>query len=1122
MTEPTNMTSSRAPGSRLSPETQARLADRLASLRGKPASGAGIVPRATTGPAPLSPAQEALWLFEQMHAGTSTYVVPSARRMQGVFDAAALRRAFAAVVARHDALRTTIDETPDGPVQVVGESAQDMLAVEVRDLAVDGEGIDALLAADAQRPIDLRAGPAVRMTAYVDGDRDPVLLLVTHHLLVDGASLAIIWRDFATAYEQARRGEDPRLVPPSVQMPDVAVWERERLAAGALDAGRTYWSGQMKGAATSIEFPLDAPRADGAPAETVRTQLPAVSWDRVVTAARQQRATPFTVLAAVYAVLLFRWTGQNDVVIGVPVARRSRPELRDVVGYLANMLPLRVRVASDDTIADVIARVQAQTIAMFEHEDVPISTLSRASGTRSGGDALFATMFGFGDTAVDAVRQDGLRFEPVPIALEDAKCDLSVSVSREGEMLSAALEYRADIFARATVERAATWFETLLDAALGDAATSIGCLPMSPPDDRRVLLEEWGVAPARPATGTISAHVRASIAGRGDAIAIVDDEAQLSYRDLEGHIASTVASLREHGVGPRSVVGLVADRSAAAIVATLAILELGAAYVPIDPAYPVERVRATLTSAGAHVVVAGSDHGPSLAADFVVVAADDVLSTRSRRADAVLPPRPACDPDDPAVILFTSGSTGTPKGVVIPHRALVNHAAWMEGDVGVGADDVILHRAPLTFDVSVWETLGALSHGSRIVVARPGGHADAEYMVSAIAANAVTALQVTPTVAWSLLGEAAFAACRSLRLVLLGGEPATYDLVTRLGDVLPWATVVNGYGPTEATIDSTWTRVSRRADAAVPIGRPIRNATAYVLSPSLELQPIGVPGDLWIGGAGVATGYLGDPELTAARFVSDPFAAVPGRMYRTGDRARWRLDGQLEFLGRVDDQVKLRGVRLELGEVESALRMHPQVAAAAASIRADTGEQQLVAYYTTHSGAEIDADSLRATAAALLPPVGVPAIYVRLDALPRTVSGKVDRRALPAPPESTAAYVPPDGDVEAVVSDVWQTVLGVERISALADFFAIGGHSLLATRITARLNRLFGITIPLRRFFDAGTVRAVARLITEMEVEQGRARAVARAILRLRDMSPEQKAQLRTNAPGIPSRPASI
>lgn len=1104
---------------RLTADKQARLAERLAA-RGRAHAGRDVITPRTdpSSPAPLSPAQEALWVFEQMHPGTTAYSVVSARRFRAPFDVGALERALSAVVGRHDALRSVISESAEGAVQVVTGTAAMLRVVDLSAVSDGPLAMEAELAAETARPVALRDGPTLRASALVLGPQEFVVVLVAHHIFTDGSSLAIVWRELAAAYDAVRGGRPILLGPAPVQMADVAAWERARMTDDALATWGAAWRERLAGATFSLALPQDAPRTPG-PAAARRhvAALPEAVWGAVGETAIRQGVTPFTVVLAAYALLLQRWTGQRDLVVGIPIARRARPELRDVVGYVANMLPVRIGFECGDTFRDVVARVHVEALAALDSEDLPVATLARALGAPAGGDGpLFGTMFSLLDRTAGADAEPA-GLEPVATAPDAAKSDLSVTVVPGDRSLEVVFEYRADILSTETVERAATWLRLLISGALQDPSLPVCRLPMVSAEERRTLLEQWGRAPRAVQPSTVTEQVRARAASRGAAVALVADDARLTVAELVERAAALATLLRERGVTRGALVGLVADRSAAAVVAMLAILELGAAYVPIDPGYPVERIRATLRGGGVRHAIVAADHASALADQCEVIPLDAVLSLRPGDTDGASSPHP----DDAAVVLFTSGSTGVPKGVVIPHRALVNHMAWMT-DVGVREGDVVLHRAPLTFDVSVWETLGVLMHGGRIIVARSGGHADAAYMAHTIAANGVTVVQLTPTVLWALLESPGVAARGSLRMLLVGGEVVSSDLVARVRTMMPGVTMLNCYGPTETTIDATSWRVDGDiADGVVPIGRPMANATAYVLSDAGELQPVGVPGELCIGGAGVAHGYLGDPALTAARFGPDPFSSEPGaRMYRTGDRARWRADGQLEFLGRADDQVKLHGVRIELGEVEAALRAHPEIAAAAAAVRANGGAPRLIVFYTTRDGAARDGAALRAWLKDRLPAAMVPAAFVYLDVLPFTSSGKVDRRALPDLPGDTALYVAPDGAVERVVAEVWEAVLGISPVSVTDEFFALGGHSLLATRITGRLNRLFQLTIPLRRFFDAATVRGVASVIVDLEPTPGRADAAARALIRLRDMSPEQRAQLRAAASASPIGPA--
>ena len=1105
----------------LSPEKQALLARKLAdrSLARGALDAERIPLRAGAGPAPLSYAQELLWLHEQMTPGTATYNVPLARRVRGPLDFESLGRAFGMLVERHESLRTRFVEVDGVPRQFA--VAPRAIDIELHDLRGNGSGgheAEALqLIEDASaRPFDLADGTFPRVLAVRLGAEEALLLVVVHHVVFDGGSIPVFFRDLAACYEAALTGAKPALSPLPIQLADFAAWERGVMDAARLAPVVGFWREHLAGAAPGVELTPDFPRPPGTtgPGARYAITLDAAARDAMRELAASHSVTPFVVLLAAFTSLLARYSGQTDVVIGTAVAGRSRAGTEGLVGYLANTLPVRSRFDNDPTFAELLKRVNVNTLQMLEHQEVPYEKLIRE--LRLGGNdlTLFRVMFTFNDSARAAARLGTAKLESVGVDLGAAKFDLTVSASELPDGIRVAVEYRRDLFRDDTIERFVLHLGVLLEGAARAPHTSVSRLPLLTTQEReRVLVAFNDTRRKFPVVRTLDDLVKAQVERTPGACAVHAVDGDLTFDQLDARAALLAGWLRANGAGPGTLVAVLMERSCDMVVAMLGALKSGAAYVPLDPEYPAERLAYMIRDAGAPVVLVQARFR-TLVPNAVALAVDadwgQVVAARP-----VMPNEGTHGPDDPAYVIYTSGSTGAPKGVVVPHRAIVNHMQWMQRAFPIVVGDAVLQKTPVSFDASVWEFWAPLTSGARLVMAEPGVHREPGRIVAAVRRDGISVLQLVPSVLAALLDTPGFGACTSLRRVYCGGEPLPPELVTRLVNLLD-VELHNLYGPAEATIDATVWSAPRRGDIValktVPIGRPIDNVTAYVLSPAGEPLPVGVPGELWLGGAGVALGYHARPALTAERFAPDPFAPTSsvdgrGRVYRTADRVRFLPDGQLEYLGRLDEQVKVRGVRIELGEIEAALLAIPGVAAAAASTRDDGAYgTRLIAYVVPSRDSALDRDVVAAALARTMPSTMQPSAIVLLDVMPLTPSGKLDRRALPAPTyEIDGPVIAPRDDVEAVIAEVWRDVLGRDTVSVEAGFMELGGHSLLATRISAQVTKIFRTPLPLRRFFEAPTVAGNARALVTSERKPGQTAAIAGLYRKVQQMTPAQR-----------------
>jgi amino acid adenylation domain-containing protein len=1057
------------------PETESRALthSRTHALTHSPTDA---LPHFPPGVYPLSFAQQRLWLLMQL--GTNTALnLASAARMRGALDDWALERALDEIVRRHQTLRTKI-ETRDGePVQVA--SPPRPLRLRAEDVRpADGESIDDALRRmteeEAVRPFAVE-GPFLRVRLLRAADDDHVLLWTIHHLMADGWSLGIFQDELLTLYRAFATETEPALAPLEMQYGEHALHQRHELSGGALDELVGWWKERLAGAPGLLELPTDRPRpaqpsGAGASFWFGFDDGTAVRVDRV---AREHGATPFMVLLAVFQALLARWSGQDDVVVGTPIANRTRPELEPVIGFFANTLAIRGDLSGAPAFDALLARVREATLGAYEHQDVPFERLvEELNPERSlSHSPVFQVMFALQNApkAEGGEELAGLELSGVPRARETTQFDLFLSVHDTAEGLAARLEYATDLFGAASMEHFAEQFIALLEGALDDPAAPVAALPILGDEERARLLRAFSGPAADVPALPLHALVEAQAARTPDDVALVFGDARVTYAELDARANRLAHHLRGLGAGPEARVGICLMRSAETVVAILAVLKAGAAYLPLDPAYPADRLAYMLEDSGAPMLVTQSSLRGLLPADGVrIVSVDEeAAAIAARPADR---PEAGVDADNVAYVIYTSGSTGRPKGVVVTHGTAAAFLAGMDDRVGGPVPGTWLAVTRISFDIHVLELLWTLARGFRVVVQPEVDQVRAgESLAEQIRRHEVTHLQCTPVLAGMLIAESGAESLRGLHRVLLGGEALTPALAAQITAVVPGG-LVNLYGPTETTVWCTTHEVAADAGATIPIGRPIANTRTYVLDDGLRSRAHGVPGELYVAGAGVTRGYLHRPALTAERFVPDPFSSRPGaRMYRTGDLGRLRSDGALEFRGRVDFQVKVRGFRIELGEIEAVLLRHPSVADAVVLARQDEGGARLAAYVTGRDGAAPDVRELRDVVSRALPDYMVPAAFVVLDAIPVTPNGKVDRRALPEPHFAAQAegYVAPRTPTEEIVAGVWAELLGVDRVGARDGFFALGGHSLLGTRVVSRIRERLGVEVPLATLFEA-------------------------------------------------------
>ncbi|HEX7241870.1 MAG TPA: amino acid adenylation domain-containing protein, partial [Longimicrobiaceae bacterium] len=1064
---------------------------------------------------PLSFPQQRLWLIDQLEPGSALYNLPSVLRLRGELDAGALRRALVEVVARHESLRTRFGIVDGEPAQLVHPPSHFALPLpDLAGLAEDARGAEArrLLEAEARRPFDLARGPVLRAALLRLDAEDHLLAVTMHHVVSDGWSMDVFHHELTTLYGAFAAGLPSPLPELPIQYGDYAVWQREELGAEALEEQVAFWKRELAGAPPALDLPTDRPRPPvrGPRGGRLVFGLPPGLPGTLGELSRRERATLFMTLLAACTVLLSRYAGEEDVLVGTPIAGRNRTELEGLIGFFVNTLVVRADLAGDPTFRELLGRVKQRLLGAYAHADVPFERVveelrvPRDASRTPLFQAMFVLQSGGGGAADAGDEAAGLSWTPEATGTGTAKFDLNFSFVERADGMYVGLDYAADLFDEATILRMSAHLGTLLAAVAGDPDCRVSACPLLPPEEERRVLEEWnGVRSDYPREPVHRQFVERARRTPAAAAAVFGDRV-LTYAELEIRSAGLARALRRLGVGPEVRVGIAVDRTPEMLVGLLGILRAGGAYVPLDPASPPERLEGLLEDSAVPVLLAHSELRERLPPYGGHLLLLDRLPDGGGAEDAPVPD-PDVPPDALAYVIYTSGSTGKPKGVMVPHSAVANLVGAEIELHGLEPRHRMWVVPPLSFDATVGDIFPVLACGATLVFHPSPADLAGEGLLRFLTSHGVSVFSC-PVALWlhfleSLQPLGGAGPLPLPGIVRVGGEAVPMEAArswSRLGGGR--GLLLNHYGPTETTVILTVhpaTDLAERTTVSgtVPIGRPIPNTRAYVLDGRLGPVPAGVPGELYLGGAQLARGYLGRPELTAERFLPDPYVGVPGaRMYRSGDRARWLSDGVLEYLGRNDNQVKIRGFRIEPGEVEAALLEHPRVREAAVVVdTSPSGEKRLVGYVA----ADADPAALREHLRGRLPDYMVPALFVPLDSLPLTGNGKVDRAALPDPDPGTDAreYLAPRTETERGVADVWAEVLGLERVGVRDDFFQAGGHSLAAARVVARLRERFGREVPLATLFRGPTVESLARVLDGGAAAGG----LPSSLVRLRD-----------------------
>ena len=1028
---------------------------------------------------PLSYGQQALWTMYKRAPDSPAYNVVFAARVHTKIDVPALRSALNRIVQRHPILRTVYTNHSGKPRQKVLEQQEVVLSVE----QVDDGISDQVLVQIGDQPIDIEKGPLIRIQLYHKLDNSFFFILYVHHIAVDFWSLDIIAEELALLYQAEKVGIQVPKLPLLRQYTDYVQEQNRYLNEPAGKNHWEYWRKKLQHIRDADYLPLDRPRPERQTyaGNTFLSETCEDSVRKLQQLADNEHTTLFTIYLSVFLVLLHRYSGQNDIIIGSPTAGRDQLEYQRVVGYFVNPIAIRADFSEDPSFRSFLWQIKKTVLESLEHAAFPFPLLidllqPSRSPDRS---PLFQTMFVWQQSRIARLEENDI-FEPVYIGQRGAAFDLSFVVAGKGERISCLWQYNTDLFNPETITRIAGHYEMLISSVLSDPDQQVSMLPLLTETERPQLLVEWNDSQKNyPPDICLHDHVEAQVRKTPEAVAVIIEDQQLTYRELNRQANQLVYFLREKGVTPGNRVGVCMDRSIEMIVTLLGILKAGAVYVPLEPSYPVNRLDSMVDDAQIQVIVAQESVNQTwqkYPGTFVNIEKDWPSIERQPTGN----PTVEITPDHAAYIMYTSGSTGNPKGVIISHKGICNRLLWMQETYQLTSLDRVLHKTPFSFDVSVWEIFWPLIAGGQVILAQPGGEKDTRYLAELIERQQVTTVHFVPAMLELFLKEALSARCMSLENVFSSGDILRPALQQAFFDRLD-AYLNNLYGPTEASIDVTaWQ--CRTGDQRVPIGRPIANTEIFILDAHMQPVPVGVPGEIYIGGAGLALGYVNRPSLTDERFVPHPLSDRPGdRLFKTGDRARYLPDGNIMFLGRLDDQVKIGGIRIEPGEIEAVLERHPDIDAARIVAREiNPDDKRLVAYLKIKAALPPPISMVRYFLKQKLPDNMIPSAYVYLREWPMTATGKLDREALPLPniarPELEVEYVAPRNAIEERIAEMWKEVLDLDKVGVNDNFFDLGGASLQAIQLYSKAVEA-GIALEPENLFEYQTVSQLAEAV---------------------------------------------
>lgn len=1055
---------------------------------------ASIVPVSINTNLPLSFAQQRLWFLNQLEPNSTAYNFPIAVRLSGALNVAALEQSFNEIVQRHEALRTTFTSINGQPIQVINPTLTLKLSVvDLQEYPITKQEDEVLRLAvqEAQLLFNLAQGSLLRATLLHLSEQQYVLLFTMHHIVCDGWSIGLLIKELTVLYEAFRKGKPSPLSKLPIQYADFAVWQRQWLQGEVLKSQISYWRKQLEDAPRFLDLPTDHPRAA---IRTFRSATYSFELSQELSVAlntlsQQQRSTLFMTLLTTFQILLWRYTGSEDIVVGSPIANRNRDEIKELIGFFINILVLRTNLTGNPTFEELLNRVREITLGAYAHEDLPFELLvDELEPQRNlSHTPLFQVAFVLQNAPISAFELPGLTVSSLTVPIINADFDLNLDITETVDKILCSLHYNANLFEASTIKRMTGHFQTLLKEITANPKLRLSELSLQTEPEKRQLLLEWNNTKVEyHRQQCIHELFEVQVERTPDVVAVVFESEQLTYRELNTRANQLAHYLQYLGVKPEVLVGICVERSLSMVIGLLAILKAGSAYVPLDPSYPKERLAYMLEDSQPgilltqqHLVESLPNHKAQVIcidSDWELIADENIENPASKITI-----------DNLAYVIYTSGSTGKPKGAMNTHRGICNRLFWMQDTYQLTTSDCVLQKTPFSFDVSVWEFFWTLFAGARLVVSQPEGHKDPNYLINLILQQQITTLHFVPSMLQVFLEAKALEKCQSLVRVIASGEALTVQLQQRFFNRLD-AQLHNLYGPTEAAVDVTFWQCkdSVTNQNTVPIGRPIANIQIYLLDRYLNPVVVGVTGEVYIGGVGVGRGYLNRPDLTAEKFIPNPFNKQAARLYKTGDLARYLPNGEIEYIGRIDHQVKIRGFRIELGEIEALITQYPTVRETVVTVQEDSADaQRLVAYIVLQKEQTLAITELRGFLESQLPSYMIPAAFVMLEALPLTPNGKIDCKALPATYNSRLQLEvicqPPQTEVEKTIADIWQEVLHVENVGIHDNFFELGGHSLLLVQVHGKLCEAFKGHLSILDLFRYPTISSLADYFNQVK-----------------------------------------
>jgi len=1058
---------------------------------------------------PLSFAQQRLWFLDQLEPGSDAYNMPGAVRMSGSLDQTALEKSLDEIVRRHETLRTTFQVRAGKPVQVVAAPAPLNIPVtDLRELPLNEREaqLDEILAREAREPFDLGRGPLLRVKLVRHADDEHVLLVTMHHIVSDGWSLDLFLREMATLYQAYTEGAESPLPRLQIQYADFASWQRNWLKDEKVASLLDYWVKQLEGAPPVLDLPTDhrRPASRSYNGAKQSLMLPQSLTDELKRLSREQGVTLFMVLAAAFKVMLYRYSGQPDIVIGTPSANRNQAEIEELIGFFVNTLVLRTDLSGSPTFRTLLGKIRETVIDACTQQDLPFEKLveelqPERDASRT---PLFQVVLVQQKQLLPELECAGVWFRPLEVDTTTAKFDLTLQFAEADQELHLTLEYSTDLFEAATAKRMLGHLQTILEGVVANPEQHISELPLLTNDEQQQLLNEWNATAREYPAECVHSMFEKQVELTPDSVAIVFDKERQTYRELNARANQIAHLLQSIGVGPESFVGIYIERTPEMLAGVLGVLKAGGAYVPIDHTYPLERVKLILEDCGVSALLTQTSLLKNLP-DHEMPAICLDSDPEKLSAQSVENPGSDVQPDNLAYVIYTSGSTGIPKGVAVTHQSVTTMLRWAQEVFNAEPLSGLMVSTSISFDVSVFEMFFPLSIGIKSILAR-----NALELSQLPARDEVSMMSLVPSAMAELIRAGDVP--DTVKTINLAGEAVNPELPKQIYEQTGASRVLDLYGPTEDTVYSTFSLIPKETNGLVSIGRPIACSQVYLLDQHLQPVPVGVTAEVYLGGAGLARGYLRRAALTAEKFIPNPFATKPGaRLYRTGDLGRYLPDGNIEYLGRMDHQVKIRGFRIELGEIEAALAEHPIVRDVVVMMREDTPEdKRLIAYIVLNQEYASPADELRGKLKDKLPSFMIPSTFIFLEAMPLTANGKIDRKALPAPdgmrPDIAEAFAAPRTPIEEMMATIWSEIMEIEKVGIHDNFFSLGGHSLLATQVVNRVRDTFNVELPLRLFFETPTIADFASYVAQSQMGEADDATLSAALAELSQLSPEE------------------